>query len=713
MSSPVQSTPLHTSQNDTLKIGLVLSGGGAKGIVHIGVLQALEEAGVKIDYITGTSMGGLVGGLYSIGYTTDQLVEIAKSSNWQDLFSEREDRRYISNFEKTFDSRTIVTFPISGREIELPLGIITGQNIYTFLSRLTWPVHGTDNFENFPIPFAAVATKLETGQAKVFKSGYLPDAIRASISVPSVMVPHSINDTLYIDGGLARNLPVEDVMEMGANYVIAVDVSNPLMEKEELSDFRSIMNQIIGYRISERNRQQAELADLLVLPDSLLDGFTMADFSKTEELLKIGQEVGAMYLDEFHKIAEMQNQPANVRNGVGSPGALPINNVIVTGNTLLDDEYILRQLEFTPGARLSPDLIEEKVTRLYSSRFYERVTYRIIPDSLYFYNLHVNITEDQKDAFRIGLRYESRTQASILLESTFRNLLHRGSLTKFDVRLGDFVNIKADHIYYGALGSRLALLTTLEYRAENIDWYTDQIRISRFRNETYRGEISAGNYFATQNLVSIGIRKDFTAHKNMINEAGIEPTSTDYHTLFGRFHADTFHRKTFPKVGQKLLLEGFYSSNVVLSPIEFTTASLLWKGVYAISDVLSLKNTIYGGYTVSEQLPWDYWFSPNRMNQTNDYIRFGGFERYELTSKNIQMASLGAQIEPFYHRFINFDIYAGRFTNNWNLDFTGTPPLYGASVSIGALTILGPVQAILSTSSENPLQAELQIGFQF
>lgn len=712
-SPSVQAVPLKIAENDSLKIGLVLSGGGAKGIAHIGILKAIEEAGIQIDYLTGTSMGSLVGGLYAIGYTPEQLMEIARSSNLQELFSDRKNRQYISNFEKQYDSRTIATFPISGREIDLPIGVVAGQNIYTYLSRLTWSVHGTESFDNFPIPFAAIATVLETGEAKVFRSGYLPDAIRASISVPSAIVPHSIDDTLYVDGGLARNLPVQDVLEMGANFVIAVDVSNPLMSQEELSGFASIMNQSIGYRIYEKNREQAELADLVIRPDSLMNNISMTDFNKTEELLQIGEKIGERYADQFREIAVKQNKSVTVRPGVGNPGALPINDVIISGNTLLDDEYILRQLDFNPGARLSPDLIEEKVTKLYSSRFYEGVTYRIVPDSSYYYNIQINITENEKDALRLGLRYETKTQASILAELSFRNLLHSGSLTKFDIRLGDRVQLKADHIYYGALGSRLAVLTSLQYQAENVDWYHNYIRISRFRNESYRAEISGGNYFSSQTLLAVGIRKEFINHKNVINSAGIIPTDTDYHSLFARFSIDGLHRKAYPNSGQQIMLDGFYSSDVIFSPLDFTTASLYWNGYYKISNRLSLTNTLYTGYTHGEQIPWGYWFSPNRFHSRIGYIRFGGFDRYELTSKNIQMASLGAQIEPFYHRFINLDIFAGRFSNEWDIDFSGSPPLFGASLTFGALTILGPVQAILSTSSEHLFRAEIQMGFQF
>ncbi|MEX0823365.1 MAG: patatin-like phospholipase family protein [Balneolaceae bacterium] len=701
-----------TPDSDSLKVGLVLSGGGAKGIAHIGIIKALEEAGVRIDYITGTSMGSLVGGLYAIGYSSDQLEEIALSNNWQDLFSEKADRKYISNYEKIQDSRTNISFPITERGLNLPLGVITGQNIYTFLSRLTWHVHGTEKFSYFPIPFASVATVLETGEPKVFKSGYLPDAIQASISVPSAIAPHRIADTLYIDGGISRNLPVQDVIDMGANYVIAVDISNPLVPQDSLNSFAEIMNQTVGFRINDRNFEQGKLADLLIRPGQI-EGFTMADFNKTEELLKIGDEIGQKHIEEFRQVAAQQTTPPPPRPGIGEIGSLPMNRVIIEGNTLLDDEFILRELDFTPGTRLSPDIIEDRVTKLFSSRFYETVTYRVIPDTSYFYNLQINIKENENDIFKVGLRYETKTKASILLEANFRNLLHKGSNTHFEARLGSKMEFAADHIYYGALGSSLALLTTVQFQAEEVEWFELKRRVSSFSNEVLRSELSAGNYFSQQNLFTIGLRKDFQWHRNRINVAGIEPVSENYHALFARYRFDSLNRKSYTTEGQRIVAEGFYSDSKFFSPLNFTTASLHWNGFYELSGTITLKNSLYAGYSTGSELPWDYWYSPNRYESQRGFIRYGGFERYEISNRNIQIASLGLQLEPFYHRFISLDFFAGRTLDDWTFDIQPGDINFSTSLSVGALTILGPLQAILSTSKQNPFLFEIQIGYQF
>jgi len=307
-----------TIQSDSLKVGVVLSGGGARGVAHIGILKALEEAGVQIDYITGTSMGSLIGGLYAIGYSADQLIELSRTSNFMELFTETPNRRYTSNYEKGFDERTILTVPISESGLSLPQGIITGQNIYSYISRLVWAAHGTDDFDNFPIPYAAIATDIETGEAVVFRSGYLPDAIRASISIPSAIVPHEINGKHYVDGGLARNLPVQDALDMGANYIIAVDVTSALVPGDSLNTLTEIMNQSVQYRINERVEQEKKKADL-VITMSEIDEYSVASFDMMETFLEAGLNAGEKYSEEFKNIAERQKREYKERKPIGAP----------------------------------------------------------------------------------------------------------------------------------------------------------------------------------------------------------------------------------------------------------------------------------------------------------------------------------------------------------------------------------------------------------
>ena len=202
------------------RVGLALSGGGAKGFAHIGVLKVLESAGVPIDCISGTSMGSIVGALYAIGYSVDEIEAIALESDWEDIFSDAITRRDRPIEQKLVEDRYLLSLPLVGTKIGLPRGLIAGQKVSALLDRLTLPVHGQTSFRELPIPFSCVATDIVTGEAVVLDSGFLPEAIRASMAIPSAFTPVEIDGRLLVDGMLVRNFPVQDVIDLGADLVV-------------------------------------------------------------------------------------------------------------------------------------------------------------------------------------------------------------------------------------------------------------------------------------------------------------------------------------------------------------------------------------------------------------------------------------------------------------------------------------------------------------
>ena len=696
--------------DDSLSVGLVLSGGGAKGIAHIGVIKRLEEAGLRIDYITGTSMGSLVGALYAIGYSSTQLTNLAKSTSWNQLFTEKPSRLFISNYERTYDNRTIASFPISERGLDLPFGIISGQNIYSFLSKYTWPVHGTQSFSNFPIPFATVATELATGEAKTFTSGYLPDAVRASISIPSLMRPHSINGTSYIDGGLSNNLPVDQAKQMGADFIIAVNVASPLLPTDSLNTFAEVLSQVFNYRINEKIEPQIDQVDIYINPKKAAD-FEMLDFDRVDELIKIGYDETEKQIEQIEALVAKQTLSPSIRRGVGEIGSLPLNRVIINGNNLISDDFILSELQLSQGFLLTPDFIDEKISQLYSTQLFELITYRIQPDEDYYYNLHVHVVENTTDVFRTGLRYETQTNASILLTSEFKNFPFSGSSSRFDLRLGDEIRAQGDMLLYGKLGSRIGLLTSILYESESVEQFENSERNARFNNTLTRIELSIGNYLSSKYLLLAGIRRDFIFQNDVINKALIKSSSINHQSYFLQFINDQLHRKAYPNSGGRLILNGTYSGDFSLSTIDYSSLGGLFEYYIPLSPKVSFRNLLYGGYTSGLKLPWTTWFSLNRLDPEFGFIRFGGIQRYELNTRNLQMVSAGFQFEPLYHRFINIDYYAGRFMDEWT--FSTDNIVHGASLSVGALTILGPVEFILSSSTKNTFLAELQIGYKF
>ena len=270
------------------KIGLVLSGGGAKGLAHVGVLKVLEKAGIKVDIITGTSMGALVGALYASGYRAAELEKIIRSQNWSRLIFDVIPRWQLRMNDKKGDGRYFIDFGLKKGKIVTEGGLTRGQRVSLLLSRLTWPVHHIRDFSKLPTPFACMATDLQTGQPVVLSNGSLADAMRASMSIPSVFNPAMVNGRMLVDGGLVRNFPVSQAKKMGADIIIGVDVSDAPKTQKELKSAFVILSQISMYRNEKDLKRQRALCNILISPD--IRGFTSASFTKAEILMHRGEE---------------------------------------------------------------------------------------------------------------------------------------------------------------------------------------------------------------------------------------------------------------------------------------------------------------------------------------------------------------------------------------------------------------------------------------
>src|SRR5262245_54895750 len=281
------------AEGERPRVGLVLSGGGARGAAHVGVLKVLDEMRVPIDAIAGTSMGAVVGGLYASGMSAQEIETLISSLNWQDAFRDRPPREELG-FRRKQDERNFLVRYALGFTREgfvLPPGLVQGQKLEQVLRNAALPVAEIQRFDRLPIPFRAIATDLETGQAVVMDSGDLVTAMRASMSAPGVFAPSQRDGRLLVDGGLVDNLPVDVARAMGVDVLIAVDVSFPLQTRDELTSPLDVTNQAFAILIRSRTREQRDRltpADIIIEPP--LGRFESADFSRVPQALRAGED---------------------------------------------------------------------------------------------------------------------------------------------------------------------------------------------------------------------------------------------------------------------------------------------------------------------------------------------------------------------------------------------------------------------------------------
>jgi NTE family protein len=438
----------------TPKIGLVLSGGGAKGMAHIGILKALEEAGITPDFITGTSMGSIMGGLYSIGYTADELKEIALTADWDQLLSNKLKLNEVAYEEKDYYGRYITDLTISGSKFELPKGLIEGQKLSMTLSTLTRGVMNINDFNDFPIPFACIAADIENGNKVVLNKGSLARSIRASMAIPTVFTPVVIDDHLLVDGGLVHNFPVEESIEMGADYVIGVYVGTDLLKKEEMTSPFNVLTQSAFILSAIDNDVQKKLVNFYIEPD--LTGYSTKDFNKAAEIIAIGEECGKKLVEKFRALNDSLTKAGRVNKIIEKPrmkDSVYISEIRILNNKVIHSAFIRDRLGIKEKSTISVINLENAITHLYGTGFFTKILYEL-KDSEKGKILVIDVSESPEGKLRVALQYDRETGVALLLNLTYRNLLLNSSRITVEGEISENPILDINYLKYFGEGQK-------------------------------------------------------------------------------------------------------------------------------------------------------------------------------------------------------------------------------------------------------------------
>ena len=364
------------------RIGLALSGGGARGIAHIGVLKVLEEMRVPVHCITGTSMGAIVGGAYAAGATARELEDFVNKANWDDVFRDAPPRAEISTRRKIDEYKTLFApeYGLTAKGLVLPKGIIAGVSIHGFFRLLTQQVVEVGDFDKLPIPFRAVAADIETGEAVVLSRGSLSRAMRASMSVPGALAPVEIDGRLLVDGGIANNLPIDLARKLCGDVIIAVNISTPALQREEITSALSTTGQLINF-LGKVNveRQLASLGqrDVLIAPE--LGTISAASFERTPDAIRIGEDATRGIADSLRRYSlppeqydALRRRQVPARKPAGS-----VDEIRFEGLQRTNPEVLRSLLETKPGEPLDEERVSADLRRIYGRGDFESVDYRI------------------------------------------------------------------------------------------------------------------------------------------------------------------------------------------------------------------------------------------------------------------------------------------------------------------------------------------------
>ncbi|WP_333851057.1 patatin-like phospholipase family protein [Epilithonimonas sp.] len=637
------------------KIGLSLSGGGAKGFTHVGVLKVLDSLGVKIDYISGTSMGAIVGGLYASGYTGKDIEKIVMDTDFYSLITDPKSRREASFFNKSVD-KYLFTVPLKNGKITLPSSISTGQRNVYLLKELLRNVSNIDDFSKLPIPFMCIGTNIESGQMKIFEKGDLVSSIMASSAFPSLLDPVKVGDSIYVDGAMTVNFPSKPLKDKGIDIVIGVDLNQPLAKRENLTNIISILNQIIDINIKKETLNQYKYTDINIKPD--LTGMTATSYDDKRKILDSGYVEAQKYVDILDKLPKRNFERIRVSINPIYSSVYKIDSLVVENGRIYKSNYIRGKMGLKLPSMQTYGSVNKMIDKLYATNNYKFINYDIVQENNSSY-LKLYVTEDEsRHFFKFGLHYDEVFKTGLLLNYSAKRLLFRNSNLSLDVVIGDnpryYFNYFIDNGYipgFGLYSSGMTfdLKNFNNNTTETWDWFRNEV----FIQSVWKDKFAIGG----------GLSHDYFESERNGTDKNIEKYLNPYVFL----KSDTQNDRDFPTKGFYFNAEGkiidLFNSELEKKPINIKADI---KMNFYISKMFTYRLNVYGGITIGDNLPSFYQYRVGGIFEQPiaNYKQFGGYQFASLNDNNIFMASndLQLRINKNYFLIGNFS-FANMFSS--------------------------------------------------
>lgn len=694
------------------KIGLVLSGGGAKGLAHIGVLKVIDSLGIKVDYISGTSMGAVVGGLYATGYSAHQLDSIFSSIDVDALLQDYTPRESKSFYEKRNDEIYALTLPFNNFKLSLPSGLSKGLYNFNLISRLTQHVSHIRDFEKLPIPFLCIATDLETGQQKLLDSGILAQAIIASGAIPTLYNPVEINGRILIDGGVVNNYPVEELKSRGIDFIIGVDVQEGLKNREQLQDVTSVLSQLNNFSMIEKMDGKRSLTNIYIQPE--IKGFSVVSFDKGSEIIKKGTEKALKHISQLLPLVEKNKRqtikPVNV-------DSIYIGEIALNKLENYTRSYILGKLKIRNNLKISHAQLEKGISTLNATQNFSAITYSF-ERTQKGTQLNLNVKENKNDTYlKFGLHYDDLYKSGVLLNYTHKKIIAKNDVVSLDVILGDNFRYNFDYYidngFYWSFGFNSKLhsfnkniLTDFENGAVFSDLGVNSVNIdfTDLSNQAYIQTIFAQKF-------SFGTGLEFK-YLNIQSQTLQNTTpifdNSNYLSAFGYIKYDSFNQKYFPKKGWSFFSEMktfLYSSDYNNQFKRFSIAKAEAGIVFEPIKKLTIRPHTEIGFAVGARSIsfFDFVLGGYGFVPANNFKPFFGYDFLSLAGDSYIKQTAIIDYEFYKKHHINL---TGNFANVGNRIFEHIEGWLrktrysGYAIGYGMESIIGPLEIKHSWSPE-------------
>ena len=686
------------NRND-LKVALVLSGGGAKGYAHLGVLRVLEKENIKIDYITGTSIGALVGTLYSIGYSVDEIEKVLDNLNIESFLESGSDLTGLDLDKKeTLKKYSFYINFDNELNYSLPKGLRETEELYLVVKNLLKKYENTKNFNNFPIPLRVVATNLNTGETKSFSEGDIAKVLTASMAIPTIFEPVEVNGALYVDGLVSRNLPVEEAYDMGADLVIASDVGTPVVKKDNYN-ILSVLNQMIAIQSSYITKASKEKATILISPD--IKNISATDTTKRKDLIELG-EVATQ-----SQIAKLREFPKNSSN-----------NKRTKVQKEKEDYFVINKIEYNPkfdkntidilnnifknllNKPISENDIEKKIIDVYNSKYMDKLYYTV-EDGI----LHLDGEKGHLNRIGVGFNYQTGYGTTFNVGTDLFFSGKFGNNINLNFKFGDYLGADLGTLTYYGIRNRFGILTNIGYNESPFFLYNNRRKLAKFMNREAYLNIGVFNQPSNNSMISYGVLSKLSSLKQ--DTGGSLSQNLEYSEnltkTYLRVKYDNLDSISNPMKGIKADFIYNFASSFGKSKSNLYGPAYSIKGYVPIN---SKSSFVYGLNLAS--LRGDRIRADQRIRLGGSYTNINNneFEFYGLNYQEKQVKDLISLTLGFKHKIV----YSLYFNTKFNIaTFTEDNPLNnndsrlwkdyskGLGISISYDSPIGPIEFSVSS----------------
>ncbi|WP_022819124.1 patatin-like phospholipase family protein [Fusobacterium russii] len=706
----LKSLKKNKKENNDLKIGLALSGGGAKGYAHLGVLRVLEKENIKIDYISGTSIGALVGTLYSIGYPIDKIESILDELNVENFWESGTNVSDLSIEKK--ESLKKYSFYVKYDEnfnYSLPKGLKDTETMYLKIKKILNGYKNLEDTSKLPIPVKIIATNLNTGAAQAFEKGDIAKLLTASMAIPAILEPVIIDGIPYVDGLVSRNLPVQDAYEMGADIVIASDIGTEVTHKNDYN-ILSILNQIIAIQSSYINKESREKASILILPD--IKNISALDTNRKKELIMLGEIAANENLDKLKNLPKKNKEEIHEEES---------------------EKYLIKKIEYSNvfnsnmqetlngifigliGKKISDKDIEKRIMRTYNLKYVNKLYYTV-KDNI----LHLDGEVGHLNTVGIGFNYRSGYGTTVNLGTDMYFNGKFGNIVNFNFRFGDYLGLDLGTYSYYGRSNKVGVFSRIGYNESPFFYYENNKKTAKFLSKELFFNLGLYNQPNNKTMLSYGISSKIVKFDLDTGDRSKENLtySGNINKTYFRFKYDTLDSITIPMKGLRADFIYNFSNSFGSSKTSVYGPAYSIKGYQPLGKNLSLLYGLSSAIIRGDNIKADQYIKLGGIynNIENNEFEFYGFNFQEKSVKEFLSMSLGLRYKLFYSIYLTTKFNIATFGDENSLSTKKVRLLKSFSKGLGVSLIydspIGPVEFTVSDTfkGKTPL-ATVSIGY--